>query len=207
MSIKAILCDFDGVLSSLDQQSAIKKIAASSETLRISPATILDRYFFTNPYAHEIDLGIMSYEKMLTTIQADCWSGSTQSWLRKWEEIWACYQPAPILRDFLRVLKAIDCIIVIITDNHLDFRAWLKAHETLAEFETHLICSAELKITKPHPKIFQVAMDLAGSTPESTCFIDDNLRNVQSAQEIGLTALHFEDEVSTLRQLLMLDWE
>lgn len=45
--------------------------------------------------------------------------------------------------------------------------------------------SFEMNLQKPDPEIFRTMAADAGMIPERTLFIDDNLRNVESARELG----------------------
>jgi len=55
------------------------------------------------------------------------------------------------------------------------------------------ILSHEIHITKPDPKIFELAIKKAGCEPEQILFIDDGLNNVHSARELGIKAIRFID--------------
>lgn len=53
--------------------------------------------------------------------------------------------------------------------------------------------SYELGVKKPDPAIFKYALNLAGSKPSEAVFIDDALKNIIAAQELGLKTIHFSD--------------
>ena len=55
-----------------------------------------------------------------------------------------------------------------------------------------IVVSGEVKLAKPDPRIFEVAIERCGLTPASTLFVDDMRPNVEAARELGLHALHFE---------------
>jgi len=56
-----------------------------------------------------------------------------------------------------------------------------------------VIVSAEEKMVKPEPGIYQVALERAGAVAEKTLFVDDNFANVAGAQACGLHGHHFQD--------------
>jgi 2-haloacid dehalogenase len=55
-----------------------------------------------------------------------------------------------------------------------------------------IVVSGDVKLAKPDPRIFELAIQRCGLTPHSTVFIDDHTPNVQAAQKLGLHALLFE---------------
>ncbi len=59
------------------------------------------------------------------------------------------------------------------------------------ELFDEFILSHEIHMTKPDPKMFDLALKKAGCKPEEVLFIDDGLNNVRSAQEIGINSIRF----------------
>jgi 2-haloacid dehalogenase len=55
-----------------------------------------------------------------------------------------------------------------------------------------IVVSGEVKLAKPDPRIFELAIERCGLTPASTLFVDDMRPNVEVARGLGLHALHFE---------------
>jgi putative hydrolase of the HAD superfamily len=61
----------------------------------------------------------------------------------------------------------------------------------LARHLTATIFSSELGVRKPDPRIFAVALERLGTTPEETVFIGDRLvDDVAGAQAVGMRAIH-----------------
>ncbi|MFX0048343.1 MAG: HAD family hydrolase [Candidatus Hermodarchaeota archaeon] len=59
------------------------------------------------------------------------------------------------------------------------------------ELFDEFILSHEVHMTKPDPKMFELALEKARCKPEEVLFIDDGLNNVRSAQEFGINAIRF----------------
>ncbi len=53
------------------------------------------------------------------------------------------------------------------------------------------VVSGEEKIRKPFPEFYQLLLNRYQVNPEEALFIDDNLRNVKAAEELGIRSLHF----------------
>lgn len=58
---------------------------------------------------------------------------------------------------------------------------------------TGLVISADEKLVKPDPAIFQLFCARYGFSAEQCLFIDDSLPNIVSARALGMTAIHFTD--------------
>jgi putative hydrolase of the HAD superfamily len=63
------------------------------------------------------------------------------------------------------------------------------------------VFSHRLKVAKPDPDIFRLALDSIGSTPQNTIFIDDLLENVVAARAIGMQAFQFIDTRTLTNEL------
>lgn len=66
----------------------------------------------------------------------------------------------------------------------------LQKFDFLHEFDGILV-SGEEKLAKPDPAIFHLLIDRYKLIPPSTIYIDDNLRNVKAAADVGFQAIHF----------------
>jgi putative hydrolase of the HAD superfamily len=65
-------------------------------------------------------------------------------------------------------------------------------HEFFSRF-TDGVFSSRVKLIKPEPEIFELATKRFGIEPSETVFIDDVLKNVESAREHGWNAIQFLD--------------
>jgi 2-haloacid dehalogenase len=55
-----------------------------------------------------------------------------------------------------------------------------------------IVVSGEVKLAKPDPRIFELAIQRCKLNPGSTLYVDDMRPNVEVARGLGLHALHFE---------------
>ncbi|MEJ0104689.1 MAG: HAD family phosphatase [Bacteroidota bacterium] len=53
------------------------------------------------------------------------------------------------------------------------------------------VVSGDEKTRKPFPEFYQRLLDRYNVTPQNALFIDDNLRNIKAAEELGITSIHF----------------
>ncbi|GAA4137486.1 HAD family phosphatase [Actinomadura keratinilytica] len=59
-----------------------------------------------------------------------------------------------------------------------------------------VVVSGEVKVCKPDPEIFRLALQRFGVAPHETLFVDDNPVNVAAAEALGMGALLFTDATS-----------
>jgi putative hydrolase of the HAD superfamily len=64
--------------------------------------------------------------------------------------------------------------------------------------------SAHVGLSKPDPAIYYLTLEQLGVGPEQAIFLDDSLRNVDSARHQGIHAVHFVDPVVSLPDLELL---
>ena len=64
------------------------------------------------------------------------------------------------------------------------------------------IVSGEEKTRKPFRDIYEIIINRFELIPEQTLFIDDNLRNIKAAEEMGIICHHFQD-ADTLKEFLL----
>ncbi len=69
-----------------------------------------------------------------------------------------------------------------------------------AEFDAY-INSAYVGLRKPDPAIFHLTLDQLDVAPQQAIFLDDNLRNVDAARELGIHTVQFVDPVTSLVEL------
>ncbi len=55
-----------------------------------------------------------------------------------------------------------------------------------------ILVSGKEKLKKPDPRIFQLLLDRYDIDAPRSLFIDDNLRNVEAARAVGISAIHFQ---------------
>lgn len=63
------------------------------------------------------------------------------------------------------------------------------------------VVSGEEKTRKPFPEFYQRLLDRYNVNPSDALFIDDNLRNVKAAEDIGISSIHFQEPKQLEEQL------
>jgi 2-haloacid dehalogenase len=81
------------------------------------------------------------------------------------------------------------------------FPVALELYEFLHWFDGRLV-SGEEKIRKPHNAIYQRLIDRFGIEPARAIYVDDNLRNVIPARELGFHGIHFTSPAQFREELI-----
>jgi 2-haloacid dehalogenase len=83
------------------------------------------------------------------------------------------------------------------------FEIALARYDFLDWFDARLV-SGEEKMRKPFAEFYQLLVDRYGVVPAESLFIDDNLRNVNAARELGYQVIHFKSPEQLKEELKML---
>lgn len=79
-------------------------------------------------------------------------------------------------------------------------RAELERLELLDAFDA-IVISGQVGVTKPHPRIYQLAAEWLGVPPAECLFVDDFTENIMGARQAGMQTLHFYPVESAVAQL------
>ena len=64
------------------------------------------------------------------------------------------------------------------------------------------VVSGEEKTRKPFPEFYQRLLNRYNVKPKEAIFIDDNLRNVKAAEELGIKGIHFQSPKQLMNELV-----
>jgi epoxide hydrolase-like predicted phosphatase len=74
----------------------------------------------------------------------------------------------------------------------------------LRRYFDYFICSGYVHEMKPHPGIYQAAMDISGYPPNTAVFIDDKPENCRIAVKLGMHAIVFQSPEQLQSDLIQL---
>jgi 2-haloacid dehalogenase len=80
------------------------------------------------------------------------------------------------------------------------FPVALEHFDFLHRFEG-IVVSGKEKTRKPFPEIYKLTLDRYGMNAHESLFIDDNLRNVHAAAEMGINTVQYESATQILAHL------
>jgi epoxide hydrolase-like predicted phosphatase len=88
----------------------------------------------------------------------------------------------------------------LISNAWSDLRAFILKQKFDDAFDK-MIISAEVGAAKPSAKIYKIALEQLGVSPNEAVFVDDFYENIQACEKIGMQGIHFRDSESTIRQV------
>lgn len=127
-----------------------------------------------------------------------------EEWIRMFYGRWvdmlgeAIFETVDIL-DRLISLKKYK-IVALTNWSHETFPIALERFDFLQWFEG-IVVSGEEKTRKPFREIYEITLNRFDIKAEHSIFIDDNLRNIEAANALGIQGVHFKDPKKLIQQL------
>ena len=119
-----------------------------------------------------------------------------ESWIRLYYDEWPRMLGGPISGTvaILKQLKQKETYNLLALTNWSNetFPVALERFEFLNDFEG-IVVSGDEKTRKPHKKIYEITLDRYHITPEKAVFIDDNIDNIEAANQMGIKGIHFKN--------------
>lgn len=195
-SLDTIIFDLGGVLIDWNPRHLYRKIFKSEEEI-----TWFLENICTSDWNEEQDAG-RSFEDATRelTRRFPEYKEPIQAWYSRWPE--TISGPVHKTVDILRALReSKQYRLYALTNWSAETFPWaLENFEFLHWFEGIVVSGIE-KTRKPFPEFYQRLFTRYQIEPSRSLFIDDSLRNVEGAKEVGLTTIHFQSP-EQLRQEL-----
>lgn len=196
-----LIFDFGGVVF---QWNPVRLIAHTLPARANTPEAAdhwKDRFFqgYTGDWG-AFDAGLLSAEETAQRIAARTGLGLDEV-QAVMDAVPTALSPVPAMVALLRALRVAGHTLYFLSNMPAPYARHLRrTHDFLAGFEDGIF-SSEVKLAKPDPAIFQLAMQRFELQPRDTLFIDDHLANVEAADRFGLPSLLFTDAGRLARDL------
>jgi epoxide hydrolase-like predicted phosphatase len=89
----------------------------------------------------------------------------------------------------------------LLSNSFLGAREREEARYGLSARVDFVVYSHEVGLAKPNRRIYELACERFGLSPDEVIFVDDVPSNVDAARALGMSAVHFRDTASALREL------
>ena len=186
-NINTIIFELGGVLIEWKSRYVFDENYFESEEKR--------EYFFknicTNDWNEEQDAGrsIVDATQMLVA-QFPEWETSIRDYYGRWTDMLKAAIPDTV-EVFCQLKESKKYKIYALTNWQAGlFDIALVRYNFLHWFDGRVV-SGEEKTRKPFPEFYQRLLDRYNVHPSNALFIDDNLRNVKAAEEMGIASIHF----------------
>jgi putative hydrolase of the HAD superfamily len=188
--IQAIVFDYGGVIMDMRWD-----VARRLEAAHALPAGAVPQTLYTSDLWRQVEIG----------------AGDREEWLRDAHITLEqrAGKPLPPLHDQWRESQGlIDGTIALIKRLRPPYRTSIlsNADNTLSDrlrngWRIHdlfddIVCSADVGLAKPDPRIYALAASRLGLPPEACVFIDDMERNTEAARAAGMHAIHYRIDLN-----------
>jgi putative hydrolase of the HAD superfamily len=93
------------------------------------------------------------------------------------------------------------CTTALLTNFPTHVHDFMKSSWHMDGAFDHIIVSAEVKLIKPDPRIYQLTLERVGCQAHEAVFIDDRKINVDAAEALGIKSILFTSKPSTMAAL------
>lgn len=186
--IRNIVFDLGGVLITYNPETALLSAGYSKEE-----ADRLNHAVFLDPLWRELDRG--TYRSMKEALplfvkahpqdQALIQSFFSKDWMK------ILFQPIDESVVFMKKLKQEGYRIYFLTNYAADTYQETSSRLPFFRMADGTVVSADVKLLKPDPRIYQTLLERYHLSPEETVFFDDSEINVQAAIACGIHARTF----------------
>jgi len=97
----------------------------------------------------------------------------------------------PVMMEWVRALKSRGLKVAVLSNMPIEIcRSMRQYAPWFGDFD-YVCFSAEVKLAKPEPAIYEACVKALRSRPDECLFIDDRAENVEAARALGMRALKF----------------
>ncbi len=192
-SLRAVICDFGGVLTSplLGGFVAVRvRSGASVEELsaamaRVAAATGRHPLF-------DLEMGLIAESEFLRMLEDQLEGEVTLHGFR--DVFFSALHPNQVLIDYMAELRGRGLRMAILTNNVREWEAlWRAKLPQLDRTFEVVVDSAWVGMRKPDPEIYRLTVERLGDglRAEECVFVDDTDANCGTARSLGMHAVHF----------------
>jgi len=200
MSIKNIIFDMGGVVFRQDTLEAFRRFRAAG----IDPDYYMGAYgqkdFFLDVETGKIDGDEFCRRMSEAAGREVSWDEAQYCWLGFIRDV-----PQVRLDTLLRLRKHYHvCLLSNTNPFIMSFtrsEKFSKRGFGISHYFDSEFCSYEMHLYKPSPEIFKAALATDKMNAEETIFVDDSLRNVETAKSLGIHGLHVKTNSSWREKL------
>ena len=101
---------------------------------------------------------------------------------------------------YIRELKK-SCTTALLTNFPAHLHDFMRTAWHMDGAFDHIIASADVKLIKPDPRIYQLTLDRIGCHAHEAVFIDDRENNVEAAATMGIRGIYFISKAKAIADL------
>jgi len=195
--VRAVIFDWGGVFEALPDEAHFaqweRRLALESGTLR---------GILWGKVWHQLEAGAITNDDFVQQVADRLGLPDAEAALRFVSEFYASDRFNPEVAAVTRALRGRYKVALLTNtlpgqDKLIRERFGLDVY---SEFDVY-VNSAYVGLRKPDPAIFHLTLDQLALAPQQAIFLDDNLRNVDSARQLGIHTIQFVDPATSLAEL------
>jgi epoxide hydrolase-like predicted phosphatase len=197
VSLRAVYFDFGGVIARTEFQAPRQHLA---DRLKVEYEDLV-KAVFESESARQAGLGVITEEQHFANVMRSLHLPLSDA--RSFADEFFSGDVTDLeLLDLARSLRKTHKV-GLISNAWSGLRAWMTGRKMADAFDA-LVISAEVKIAKPDPRIYHLALEKLGVQPGEAVFLDDFKENVEGARAVGMQAIHFMEPKTAITELLSL---
>lgn len=197
---KNYIFDLGHVLTPFDAYALTRVYVKDEEDVALVAETVFDRLYWDRLDAGTIEDAEVT-EGFLSRLPERLHSAALNAYNNWIENL----QPIPGMPGLVRDIKARGHKVFLLSNTSVNLyenyhrSPWMK--ELFSAFDG-LIVSGVIKLTKPSKEIYKYVLDTYTLKAEETVFIDDNRKNIEGCESVGIRGYLFDGDVAALRDFL-----
>jgi len=185
---RAIICDMGQVVLWFDNGHFYRRLSAASPYEEEQIRQLVRDHF---ELIELLDMGRISpqefYAKIISATRAKL---DYETFLAAYCDVFTPNKP---VIDILRRAKSSARLVLLSNTDVLRFSFIQQRFPEVMIFDS-LVLSYEVGLMKPHPQIYQLALQSAEAEPEEIVFIDDLEENIRPAEALGMATILYRPE-------------
>jgi epoxide hydrolase-like predicted phosphatase len=197
--IKNIIFDLGGVFLNIDFQLTNQAFI----DLGVIQFNEMFTQHFSNPLFELLETGKINEEEFYTAFRKESKTNLNNEQIKQaWNALLLDFPKERI--DWLKSISKKYRIFLFSNTNQIHYDSFIEKFEMQhpgENFDSLFIkayYSQNLGLRKPYPESFQAILDEQGLQANETLFIDDTIKNVEAAQELGLQTIHLKSPLTVL---------
>lgn len=195
MTIKALLFDLGGVIVDLDFSRFFKEVIEVSP-LQSPHSSLLLEFWRQSEIYHQGKITNEDFYNQACELLQVC-ALNKEEFFKSFNSVISHINNDVL--DLIRSLKKTKKYKLILLSNvnksHWNYLVnnLIKEKSTLdfVGLFDDLLLSFQLYLTKPQQEIYQIAIRRAGCRPDEIVFVDDGIKNIRSAEELGIHGIRY----------------
>ena len=179
MSITTVVFDFGNVLGFFSHRKSAEQVAAYTD---MAPEAV-QAYLYGGRLEEDYESGRLSTPVFTGMVRETCrLTCSDEQFAAAYSDM---FTPNPEVCALVPLLKPRYRLVLLSNTNDLHYRQFREQFAEVLGYFDGVVVSHEVGVRKPHPRIYEACLGVAGRPAVECVFIDDLPSNVEAARACG----------------------